>query len=212
MAVTLLEVVQRVSRHVGLDPTITAFSNDDETNDLVQYINEAYEDLKRALYESVPYFHGSTSFTTSNGTRLYNIPTAEAYGVFEWSFENETENDSPLEFATREWVKRTDARFDEATGKPSHVYLEGSQFGLWPIPDGTYTIKFDYSSKVTRLSATSDTFVVPDDWVRYIEKKAEAVYKGLKGFNDAQETLFLADNLLTEIIAEAWTLDPTYLL
>lgn len=215
MAVTLLQLVQRVNRKVGLDPTITSFSNDDESNDVVQDIVEAYEDLVMALPPECPYLNASGSISAVDGTRLYALASdAQSPDLYEWSFENETENDAPLTFVTKDYVQALDPRYDEVEGKPKYIYLEGSnQVGIYPIPDASYTIKYQYGKSITtRLSATTDTFILPDRWMRYPELMARAEYEGRKGMSDSEKTMQKAIDMLAEIMSEAWEASPTYLL
>jgi len=212
MAVTLLQAVQRVSRKVGLDPTITSFSNNDETNDLVQDIVEAYEDLLMALPPETPFLNASGALTLSNGTRVYSLASdAMVFDLYTWSFENETDNDDKLQVVTKDYVKALDSLWNETTGKPKYVYPEGNnQVGFYPIPDGTRTVNYQYGKTVaTRISATSDTFIIPDRWVRFIEKRAQEMYERRKGFADPDATSAEAFNLFSEIMVEAWSTNPT---
>lgn len=214
MALTLLQLIQRVSRKVGLDPTITSFSDTDETNDLVQDIAEAYEDLLAELPPQLPYLHGTGSITTVAGTRLYALAAnARAFDLNEWSFQNETDDDSPLELVTREFIQKLDPKYDETQNKPLYLYLEGSdQLGVYPVPDDVYTISYSYGAgSVTRVSATTDTFIIPDRWLRYVEKSAQASYERRKGFSGAEETAVEAFNLFADVMVEAWELVPTYM-
>ena|ERR1044072_3956428 len=212
MAVTLLDVVKRVSRSVGLDPTITAFSDDNETNDLVQYVNEAYEDLVMALPPECPYLKSSGTITLVAGTRLYTPNTnAQPQSYYEWSFTNTT-TESPLEFATRDYLEQLDSEYQTASGTPSHVYVEGSQLGFYPVPDTAVTVTYDYGIAVgTRLSATTDTFVLPDRWIRFVERQAQATYETNKGYASAEGTQFKALEMKDSILVEAWEANPTYL-
>lgn len=213
MADSLLTVVQRVSRRVGLDPTITAFSDNDETNDVVLDVNDAYEHLLNALPDDTPYLIDVTgSLSLVNGTRAYSLDSAaRSFKLLEWSFENETDDDSKIRPATLEYVQRLDSKYDETTAQPTHVYLEGSdQVGFYPVPDASYTIKYKFAKSFTRLSATTDTFVVPDEWLPYIELYAQALYEKRKGFGNYAETFELAERKLTDIFTDVETMTPHY--
>lgn len=214
MAVTLLDVVNRIRRNVGLDPTITAFSDDDESNDNVQDVNESYEDLLQVLPKGIPYLNKSASLSLVNGTRLYSIATdAHGFNLYSWSFQNETDEDEPLIFTTLEYIQALTPKYDETTGKPKYVYLEGNdQVGFYPIPDGARTVDYKYGQSLTaRLSSTSATFIIPDPWVRVVEKMAQERYERRKGYASANRTFNDALNLLGEVLSEAWEMEPTYL-
>lgn len=214
MTVTLLDVVQRVSRHVGLDPTITSFSNNDETNDIVQFVNEAYEELIMALPENCPYLNDSGTITTVASTRLYALETgAFSYNLYSWSLQDETSNDKPLQLVTLDYIATIDDRYDEVEGIPAYMYAEGSnQLGIYPVPNGVYTIKYQYAKDLqTRLTTTTDTFIFPDRWIRFVEKRAQEKYERLKAFSEPDYTLMESETLLTNILVEAWEMNPTYI-
>lgn len=214
MSITLLTAVQRVNRNVGLDPTITALSNQDESNDIVQYLNEAYEDLLMMLPPDCPFLNANGTFTTVAGTRLYPL-AAEAFSpdIYTWSFEDETDL-SQLQFVTKDYVYTISNQWDTYQSKPQWLYLEGTnQVGMYPVPNGAYVINYQYaqSTSLTRLSATTDTFILPDRWIRFVEKRAQEKYERNKAFDSADATYQDAENLLAQIITESWEMNPTYL-
>lgn len=214
MAVTLLEVVQRVSRHVGLDPTVTSFSNADETNDLVQYINEAYEELYMALPPSTPYLNDSGSITTAAGTRTYALESgALPFNLYSWSLENETNTDKRLQLVTLDYVASMDSQYNENRSEPAYIYVEGSNtLGIYPVPDAVYTINYQYGKDFsTRLSSTTDSFIFPDRWIRFVEKRAQEKYERVKAFADPDQTAAEAGMFLENALIEAWEMNPTYM-
>lgn len=213
MADTLLGVAQRIARKCGLDPTFTSFSNDDETNDIVTYINDALLELLDALPENTPYLVNiDGQFPTVDGTRLYALETgARPFNILEWSFENETLSDEAIEVATPDYLKGIDPKWDETTGIPKYVYLEGSQLGLYPVPDDAYTINYRYKTAFAAISSTSATFPVPDEWIRqFIDKKVEAIYKTSKGFREAEDKMSEADRELISILGDVYSMVPAY--
>lgn len=215
MADTLLDVVKRVRRKVGLDPTISSFGETDESNDNVQDVNDAYFELLRSLPKDTPYLVDvSGTLSTVANTRLYSLgATARTMNVLEWSFENETSGDVPLKIATLEFIQGTYPKYDEDTGQPSYIYREGDeQLGIYPIPDGVYSIKYKFSKTFTRLTSTTDEFIVPDEWVRYVEKKAQYLYEDRKGFGDPDATFAQSESIMTEILVEAEMMNPNYFL
>lgn len=214
MAVTLLQVVNRVRRSVGLNSDVTSFADTDESNDNVQDVNEAYEELLMTIPNNTPYLNSSSTISAVASTRLYSLASdCMVYDLYDFSFENETQNDAPMRLVTKEEVQKIDSRYDEVTGVPYLVYAEGNnQVGLYPVPDGSYTINYQYGqTPSSRLSSTSATFVVPDRWVRFIEKKAQEKYERRKAYSDPDNTKLEALELLSEILADAWAVNPTHL-
>lgn len=209
MTVTLIEVIQRISRKIGLNPAVTDFSNNDETSDLVQDINEAYEDLVSRLPSGGPYLQATGQFNTNNGTRLYSLNSdAMLFDLLEASIRNTSENNARIVLTDTAFVHRLDSDFDTVTGKPSMMYREGNQVGLYPVPDNTYIITYRYTRLPDRLSASTDTFLLPDLWVRYIERRAQAEYEKRKGYGSYERTEQQAFEMLADIMADADRMDP----
>ncbi len=212
MAETLLQVYADIARKVGLDPTITAFSETDESNDVVQDIYEAYRYLRRKLQKENLDFFASGSLATVAGTRLYNLASgATPYGVYTWSVENETDDDVFLKPATLAYIKQTFHKWDEEQDQPQYYYFEGGQIGFYPIPDGVRTIKYDYNQEITEDTATTATFLVPDDHLDFVKKYAQYLYETRKGFGDPEATLFFANEILSDVQVQHWRENPTYL-
>lgn len=213
MAINLLSAVQRVRRTVGLDPTITAFSETDESNDNVQDIAEAYEELLILVPSTAPFLASSSSITTSASTRTYSLASdALPYDLYGYSFNDETNNDNPLELVEESYLQQLNPQYDENTGKPIYVYLTGNSLGVYPVPDGVYTINYRYGKTVTtRPSATTDVFLVPDRWVRFIELRAKEKYERRKMMGDPEATADDASRVLDEILVDCWDAHPTYI-
>lgn len=214
MSVTLLTVVQRVSRNVGLDPTITSFSNSDETNDLVQYVNEAYEELFMMLPPETPFLNGSSTLSLVNGTRLYSLASdAMPFDLYDWSFVDTTDQNNQLIPSTKEYIESLDSAYKTTTGIPKYVYPEGNQkVGFYPVPNTSISVNYEYGiSCPARLSLITDTFLLPDRWMRFVEKTAQEKYERIKGYGEPDSTAMTAFNLLGEIMLEAWETNPTYL-
>lgn len=212
MSDSLLTSVNRVRRVLGL-PTVSSFSENDESNLNVQDVNDSYLYLLKQLPDDLALLQDTSggSITTSNGTRLYALDgDARHFHLLEWSFQDETSGDIPLELATREYVQRRDPRFDENSGKPQFVYRDGTQLGIYPVPDGIYSLSYQFRSPFTRLSATSDTFLVPDEWLRFVELHAVFLYEQRKGFGNADITAIRLKDELLSIVAEAELMSPAY--
>lgn len=217
MALTLLEIVKRVAAQTKLiDPTtITAFSYDDETQNLVDYINRAVDKLKTELpTEGLQFLYKTNgSISTVASTRLYSLASdTHVNNIFTWSFEDDTNTDNPLQYATLEYIKGTYPNYDSDTGKPQYFYIEDTQIGLYPIPDATYTIKYFYQETPTALSATSATFPFPDDWLGFVVDFASYLYKDEKSIQSAGTDLAMASGKLAKIYGEVWAKRPEYVM
>ncbi|MCA9790125.1 MAG: hypothetical protein KC462_10135, partial [Cyanobacteria bacterium HKST-UBA05] len=148
MTLTLLDVVCRICRHVGLDPGLDTFSEDDESLALVQFVNEAYERLLDDLPDDIPYKNQRATLTTVAGQRTYDLPSdAWAFDLDDWSLVlDETGDsipDSRLSWLPRHAVASLDAAYaaDDSSryGRPRIAYVEGdNQVAFYPVPDGGY--------------------------------------------------------------------------
>lgn len=213
MADTLLDVVKRIARRVKIDPNITVFSDDDETQLLVDMVNDAVAELRERLpKEWIPYLQKNGSITTANGTRLYNVAAdALALEIFNWGFRNETESDAKLTPATLEFITETYPNYQDDTGKPEYVYQEDTQLGFYPVPDGIYTLEYLYPEVPARMSSTGATFPYPDSWLTYIEFAVSAEYAAGKGFGNAGIFLTKKEDRYAQIYAELAAKNPGFI-
>jgi|GEM_PF-3005387 len=209
MSDTLLQVVQRVARKVRIDSSFSSFSESDETLDLVGYVNDAYQDLIDGLPNDLPLLlNTSKSITLSSGTRLYNLDiNAHQWSLLQWSFTDISSGVTPLTLISLEALQNIYLGYTTDTGKPSFVYYEGSdQVGFYPIPNRDGLVSYKFTQAFSRLINPSDTFLIPDAWLRYIEDQAKYYYDMAKGFTEAMP----ANERLMGILAEAELMTPHY--
>ena len=213
MAETLLQIYSDVARPLGLDPTISSFSENDGSATLVQYIYEAYRYLRRGLNHETNYFRGAGSIGLVDGTRLYDLASdAEGYGLYDWTFVNTTENNAPIQAATRAYVQKTYPGYLTDEGNPAYFYLEGAdQVGFYPVPDASYTVTYEYQKEITENTGTSTVFLVPDDWLDFIKKYTKGLWEDSKGFGNAGASFALANELLYQIRVADSRANPTYI-
>lgn len=210
MADTLLNVIQRGLRKVFLDPDVSTFSDNDETQWMVDRVNEWYSQLRETLPGHLTYFDKDGTFSLVNGTRLYNIASdAMLSEIYQWSIENETESDAPMKMMALPDLKRLYPRYDEETGIPTIVYVEQGKMGFYPVPNASFTINYKYRQLPTRLASPTDTFLIPDNWIRYIEYGLELDYKANKGFGDVSIEYKKLEDMKTYIYVEMEKLAPS---
>ena len=206
---SLLQVAQRLARKVRIDSSFTSFSNNDETFDLVAYINDAYQDLLDALPVDLPFLlNTSASIALIPGVRLYSLDTnAHQWSLLNWSFSDITEGTSPLEVIPLETLQINAPDYTSRSGKPRYVYLEGNdQVGFYPVPNSEALVSYKFSQSFIRLSNSSDTFIVPDAWLRFVEDQAKYYYDLAKGFTEAVP----AEERLMGILSEAELMTPHF--
>lgn len=196
MADTLLSVVKRVLRATGQDPMISGFSDDDDTQFIVDEINKAMEDIRTL---NPTHIDASSTHTITAGTRLYSVSAGlDVYDI--------NRNSLRLDDGKASWIDvvnliAKDKEFDTRTGpKVQYIYYEDNQIGVYPILESgasDQTLKYTHPETFTRLAATTDSFPYPDPvWVTYCERKAKMAYEIYKGLGNP-----IATNIEVE---EAW--------
>jgi hypothetical protein len=194
MADTLLDVVKRVLIATGQDPAISAFSNTDDTNYLVQQVNEALLKL-RALKST--HLDNNATITVTASTRLYSVVTGlDVYDIDSTSFRVDTNS---IQLVTLESLKRRDTEYDTRTApKIESIYYENGQIGVYPVLQAgatSQTLKYRHPDVWTRLAATTDVFPYPDPyWITYCERYAQFNYELFKGLGNPVATQLLLDD------------------
>lgn len=213
MALTLLDITKRICRSVGIYSDITSFNENNDTLDIVHFINEAYEELITQLPPETPYLKVDGTLTTVAGTRTYS-PVAGFFApnLYKWSIQNQTSNNGPVSYASLDYIKSLSPDYKTEQGEPTHLYLDGDNLALFPVPDAVYVLSYIYNETIaTRLSATTDTFGVPDTWLLFVEKRAQEKYEKVKGYSTYPETQATADKFLEHVLVDAWEMNNRYL-
>lgn len=216
MAETLLQVYADVARPLGLDPSITSFSETDGSADIVQYIYEGYRYLRTRLLVEDLYLQKEGTITTADGTRTYALATdaePDALYKFDVYINDDTKGDSFLKAATRGGVRAMDSKWDVTTGQPQYYYFSDSNtMAFYPIPDAVYAVKYTYQQNVSEDTATTAVFLVPDAWLDYIKKYAQFTWETAKGFGNPDTTYSIAENIFDGIRVAQWRRSPTRLM
>jgi hypothetical protein len=212
MSDTLLDVVNRVRRVIGLG-SVTSFVEANESLDNVQDVNDSYLYLLKQLPDDLPMLQDLTggSLTTVAGTRTYALDSdARPFYLMEWSFADTSNENRALSWATKEYVQKRDPNYKTNQGQPELIYLDGTTFGIYPVPDDAYTITYDFKSPFTRLSGTTDTFLIPDEWLRFVELHSVFLYEQRKGFGNVETSVGRVQDEMISIVAEAELMSPSY--
>lgn len=197
MADTLLTVVQRVLRATGQDPSITEFSDDDDTQFIVDEINKAMEAIRTL---NPTHLDSSSTHTITAGTRLYTVTAGlDVYDINRASLRLD---DGAISWMDVMNLIAKDKEFDTRTGPTvQYVYYENNKIGVYPILETgatSQTLKYTHPEVYTRLVNPADTFPYPDPvWITYCERKAKLAYELFKGSGNP-----IATNLEVE---EAWS-------
>lgn len=188
MAETALSLINRVLQNTGQN-VVTAFSDNDDSNFLLNKVNEALADLYNLNPTTVD---ADGSVTLPASTRVVNGPSGlDIYRIYNWSFAiDDSEGDIDLEFVTEQFIRDTYPKYDTDTAKnPRFVYIDNNRLAFYPLVEATEpskTVVFKYPAMASRLTATTDTFPFVDnsDELYYIEFYAQREYELYKGLGN----------------------------
>ena len=143
-------------------------------NDAIDYINTSEF--------SWPFNHDTQTDTLTAGTTRYNIPTTAKhvdYDTFrlvkDTSLGASGGNLSLLDY--KEYLKSHITQEDQADvgGVPRNVFrTPDNNYGLHPYPDKAYSLKYEYYSYTTAMSAATDVPAIPEQYRAVIADGATA--------------------------------------
>ena len=133
-------------------------------NDAIDYINTSEF--------SWPFNHATQTDTLTAGTTRYSIPTTAKhvdYDTFrlvkDTSLGASGGNLSLLDY--KEYLKSHITQEDQADvgGVPRNVFrTPDNNYGLYPYPDKAYSLKYEYYSYTTAMSAATDVPAIPEQY------------------------------------------------
>lgn len=193
MADTLLDVVKEVLRATQQRQQ-TTFSDNNDTNYLVDRINDALEDIY-ALKGTEIDADGTITITPS--VRKFNGPAGlELTRIYDWSFRlNDAAGDIPMDVVTKETIVENFPLYEsQEAEKPQYVYIDNNQIAVYPLLEAgasNLTLQFSYPAQMTKLTLTTATFPFQDrsDEMRYIKKRAQAEYEVWKALQNPGFTI-----------------------
>lgn len=174
----------------------------DATDDIVDdYINAAYKQLAMSFrfYELE---NTSTSTTTVSGTASYAVPT----GCRQTISIVDTTNKNKLEPRDIAWYEQQDTSTD-VTGAPEYYVRYGSNYLLWPTPDGAYSLRIRYTALPDTIT-TGEEPVYSVEWHRvlvFLAASSLCFRFGLdsKGMNLKNEALGMISALQEDQVQDA---------
>jgi len=143
-------------------------------NDAINYIN--------TREFSWPYNHATQTETLVAGTTRYTIPTNAKhvdYDTFRLVDDSSlsVEGKSLTIIDYKDYLNKFINQEDRSDigVVPSHVFrTPDNNFGLYPYPDKTYSLKFEYYIYTTALSAATDVPTIPSQYRQVIVDGATA--------------------------------------
>lgn len=166
---TFLQLAQRLRTEAGIAGTgpTTVINQSGELGRLVNYINDAYEEIQ-GLSESWYFMRNDFTFNTVSGTNTYARSTIASPALENWrtdSFRIYTTsigvNDEQW-LLYRDWDTFRDTRvfssIQSQTGRPIDFSVKPDKtIILWPKPNAIYTVRGEYWRTAHVLVADADT-------------------------------------------------------
>jgi hypothetical protein len=206
---TFLSLTNRVLRHFNeVQLTSSNFSTATGFQSTAQdYVNESIREIQQSEYEWPFNYHTTSqvctvgSAPTISGLSQYSLPV-DCESV-DWDTFQLVEDLTLTNPVTQKWLPSKDydyfiqndmandadqaARINAGTGSfgvqpPRYIYrTQDLKFGITPIPDQAYTIKYEWWGFPSELSAYGDTTTVPSRFDHVIAKGAIARAYAFRG-------------------------------
>lgn len=207
MADTVGNMTIRVLRRTLQNPSKTSFADSDDTQLILDLLNEASQMLRNLAPTTVD---AEATFTIPINTRLIAIPVSglDAYDIYDWSWQYTDANGKqvPLEIATNQFVYQTFPNYTTDTAQyPRYVYIDDNQIAVYPLiqPGGiSLTGKFKYPALAARKTSWADTFPYPDNWLTWMERYAQYNYEVTKGLGNPPITAVIMETLYGHIFGK----------
>ncbi len=191
---TYLQITNRILKRIGYSTIGDVTSASGTEAIITELINEAQLELfnEQDWYS----LYKTRTFTTTASTAEYSLNSDFGRGIV---MINETSNIVMKEDYTR--IMDINDPDSDLTGIPRTFAIQGSNYRLFPIPDGVYTIRERYFKLPVDLTLSADTSDLP------IECQNSIIYyvlwrikEFLKEFNEADRNRLLYKDALKKAI------------
>lgn len=198
MPSTVLSLINEVLRRTGQVEVSTLSNAGNPAAQALDFANEIYTEMLFKL--KVNRLQKSATLNTSNGTAGYSVAAdADVNGLV---------SDSLVESASQTRLKHVDYRYPiehggNNTGQPDSFYVQGDKVYLYPVPDGTYTIEYQYYVKPESLSSDTQTTELPDEWEKVLLLGTQARLEQFLGESNAEGSYYLYREALVQLRARS---------
>lgn len=206
MADTLLNVVNEILRATQQRQQ-TAFSDSNDTNYIVDRVNDALEDVYNLKGTQID---ADGTATIPASTRKLTGPVGlDLTRIYDWSFRlNGAAGDIPIQVLTKEYVVETFPLYEsQEAPQPQYVYIDNNQLAVYPLlaaGSASLTLQFSYPAQLTKLTATTATFPFNDrsSEMRYIKASAQFDYEVFKALGQPGVTQEKKDTAWARVVAQ----------
>lgn len=146
------------------DRVLDLLSKSDATtrNRLKNWINLGQSDF--VMREQWPFREVTGTLTTEQGTQEYDLSDTFAdldeHNIYSVAIQGASQK--KLIYWPFSQLRADKPDFDyDAQSVPERYYIKAGKLGLWPVPNGEYSIAIDYQKVPTEMSEDSDTPIIP---------------------------------------------------
>lgn len=199
---TYLEIVNKVLRRLREDTVDTV-----SQNTYSALVGEFVNDAKRMVEDAWDWSALRTTLTVTTSSDIFNyVLTGSGNRIELLDVVNDTSNFF-MKYRDQHWFNKTFLVDEPATGSPMYYCFNGvdangdTAVDLSPIPDSTYSLRFNAILRTPELSADTDEVLIPTLPIIHMATALAIAERGESGGKSAAEALIIADRLLSDAIA-----------
>jgi hypothetical protein len=173
---TYLEIVNEVLRRTGQETIDTLVDAESPARQVMDFVNEVYFEILDVA--QCKFLEASATLETTGGTALYSLAAdADVSFLLKDRLSDATSDRYLVEVDSA--LMLSSQIYD--TGKPVRFWIEGTKLRLHPVPDGTYTIRYYYLKRPSRLVEDGDSSLIPLSWERLLVRGAQSLLEKFLG-------------------------------
>lgn len=199
---TYLDIVNNVLRRLR-EPTVSSVSETPYSSMIGVIVNDAKRDVEDA-YDWNSLSDTLTAVTTPNIFNYVLAGSGTRFRVID--ILNDT-SDNEIRYAPTKWMNKQFLLSNNQSGSPLYYNFNGvdsngdTQVDLFPIPDSTYTVRFNLIIPQEDLTADLTKILVPSHLVDMLAYAKAIAERGEDGGNLSSEAYALYKSALANAVA-----------
>jgi hypothetical protein len=187
---TLLQLINEILRRTGQIEVSTLTNAPIPVTQTRDFLNEIYVEMLQRI--KADRLIKRASFSTVNGTSNYNLATdAEVNSLI---------GDSVIETSSQQRLREVDYTYPlsqgtTASSKPTCFYRADNQIYLYPTPNASYTLQYQYFIKPSLLVNDTDIPQLPVEWEKVLILGTQARLENFLGESGEETYLLYRDGL-----------------
>lgn len=207
MADTVGNMIARVLRASLQNPNKTIPSDNDDTQLILDKLNEAQEILRELSPTQVD---EDATYLLNELTRTMTVSIGglDIHDIHDWSFYcvNAAGEREQLTVTTTQYIYEKYPNFKtDVSDFPQYIYFDNGKLAHYPLiraGGGTLTCGFKYSAMAVRRTSWDQTFPFPNNWLLWMEKYAQYFYEMEKGLGNPPATAVIMETLYGRIFGK----------